>query len=128
MAKLANGQRVGKAEGRRPWPTAVARMRVRRPGAGDGAVRATNGSEITRTDARAHARARERVGESEGRRRWPTAVARMRVRRPGARDGAVRATNGSEITRTDASAHARARERVGESEGRCPSDKKCRYW
>src|ERR1051326_1334162 len=108
MAKLTNGQRVGESEGRCPWTKAVARRSVRRPGARDGAVRATNGSEITRTDASAHARARERVGKAEGRRPCRTAVARMSVRRPGAGDGAVRATNGSEITRTDARARARA--------------------
>src|ERR1051326_8022313 len=109
MANQTNGQRVGESEGRRPWTKAVTRMSVRRPGARDGAVRATNGREITRTDASAHARARARVGESGGRRPWAKSVARMSVRRPGARDGAVRATNGSEITRPEASAQARGR-------------------
>jgi predicted Zn-dependent protease len=67
------------------------------------ADRATNGSEITQTDASAKAQASERVGESEG------------------ESASARVSGANEPRERSEAAQRRASERAGESEGRSPS-------
>src|SRR5881392_4269166 len=82
-------------------------------------ARASTASEPRERSAPAKRRARERVGESEG--RSPSEKTRSYLIMAGGL-ATARASTASEPRERSAPAKRRARERAGESEGRSPSD------